>query len=272
MWTVFLKLGGSLITDKRQPETARHDVLVRLASEIAEARRLNPELRLVLGHGSGSYGHIYGQRYGTRNGVSSPEQWYGFAATADAAARLNRLVVGALLDAGIPVWGIQPGATLCCREGKIVSGSFDRAATALEMGLVPVVYGDVVLDTVQGGTIASTEEIFEWMLPRFRPQRLVLAGEVDGVYTSDPQVDPAAVRIDELTPATAREVEAGLGRSHGMDVTGGMGAKVTQALRMVGKVPGLEVIVCGGLTPGTVQAVLSDPDSVCGSRIVGQGS
>ena len=62
----FLKLGGSLITDKRQPETPRMDVIERLAQEIAAARAANPSLQLVLGHGSGSFGHIYARQYGTR--------------------------------------------------------------------------------------------------------------------------------------------------------------------------------------------------------------
>ncbi len=122
MWTVFLKLGGSLITDKRQPETPRADVIRRLAEEIAQAQRANKDLRLVVGHGSGSFGHVFGQRYGTRDGVRTAEGWYGFAATGDAAARLNRLVVEALLAAGIPAWSIQPGATLRCRRGVIEAG------------------------------------------------------------------------------------------------------------------------------------------------------
>ena len=107
---IFLKLGGSLITNKRQPETARLDVIQRLALEIAEVRRQNPALRLVIGHGSGSFGHLHAKRYGTRAGVQTPEQWYGFTATADAVARLNRIVVNALLSAGVPAWSIQPSA------------------------------------------------------------------------------------------------------------------------------------------------------------------
>ena len=34
---VFVKLGGSVITDKTQPETARPEVIARLAGEIAAA-------------------------------------------------------------------------------------------------------------------------------------------------------------------------------------------------------------------------------------------
>ena len=268
-WTVFLKLGGSLLTDKRQPETPRHDVIRRLATEIAGARRANAALQLVIGHGSGSFGHVFGQRYGTRDGVRTREQWYGFAATADAAARLNRLVLAALLDAGIPAWSVQPGATLRCRGGEIVAGPEDSVARALENGLVPVVHGDVALDSELGGTIASTEEIFEWMLPHIQPQCVVLAGEVDGIFTADPQVVPEASLIPEIRPDSVDNILSGLGGSHGVDVTGGMLAKVKQSLDMVESSPGLEVIVCSGLRPGNVEAILSDPLSVRGTRILG---
>lgn len=264
---VFLKFGGSLITDKRQSETPRLAVIERLAAEIATASRLNPHLRLVLGHGSGSFGHVYGRRYGTRAGVHTPEQWYGFAATGDAAARLNRIVVEALLAAHLPAWSIQPGATLHCVDGRIKAGPLAAVQGALDRGLIPVVFGDVALDEVRGGTIASTEEIFAWLARHLHPRRLVLAGEVDGVFTADPTVDPTAQPVAEITPATLATIRAGLGGGAGMDVTGGMAAKVAESIVMVEAQPGLEVIICSGLIAGNVQQALLEPLCHTGTRI-----
>ena len=257
---VLLKLGGSLITDKRQPETARLEIVRQVAEEITAALAADPHLRLVVGHGSGSFGHVYGQRYGTRAGVHTPEGWYGFAATADAAARLNRIVIAALLAAGVPAWSIQPGAVLRCRDSRVERGPEETAAAALDHGLVPVVFGDVALDSVRGGTIASTEEIFEPLVDALRPRRLVLAGEVDGIYDADPLRFPDAQRIPLITPQMAAEpdsgLHAGLGGSHGVDVTGGMRAKVEQSLAMVRAHPDLEIIVCSGLQRGSLLAAL----------------
>lgn len=266
---IFLKLGGSLITDKRTPETARMDVIQRVAREIAAARARMPSLELVIGHGSGSFGHVVGRRYGTRQGVATPEQWYGFAATADAAARLNRIITRALLEAEIPAWAIQPGTTLRCRDGQVVAGPEATVQRALDVGLVPVVFGDVALDEVRGGTIVSTEEIFDWLLPRLQPHRMVLAGEVDGIYTADPQRHADAVRIEAIHPRDMATLAAGLEGSHGVDVTGGMAAKVAQAVAMVQAQPGLRIIVCGGLTPGALEQVLADPHAAVGTAIYG---
>lgn len=258
---IFLKLGGSLITDKRQPELPRLDVIQRLADEIAKARSHNPALRLLIGHGSGSFGHVHARRHGIRTGVHSAEAWAGFAATADAAARLNRLVTAALLAGGVPAWSIQPSAALRCVDGRVVEGPLAAVQGALAHGLVPLVYGDVALDDVRGGTIASTEEIFEWLAAHLYPQRLILAGEVDGIYTADPQLDPTATRIAEVTPATLQAIQAGLGGSYGVDVTGGMAAKVAQAVGMVTAHPGLDVLICSGLVADHLLQALNGLDN-----------
>ncbi len=266
---VFLKLGGSLITDKRQAETPRLDVIARLAAEIAAARAQVPAMQLVIGHGSGSFGHVVGRRYGTRAGVKSAGDWYGFAATADAAARLNRIVVAALLAADVPAWAIQPSVTLRGRDGVLVDGPHVTVAAALEAGLVPVVFGDVALDSVRGGTIASTEEIFQWLAPHLAPKRILLAGEVDGIYTADPQLDPAAERIALLSPSTLAAVRVNVGESFGVDVTGGMTAKVNQALAMIEDQPKLTIRILGGLAEGAVAQALADERAPVGTLICG---
>lgn len=264
---VFLKLGGSLITDKRQPESPRADLLAELAQMLATLRQEQPALQVVLGHGSGSFGHVVGRRYGTRQGVRTATEWYGFAATADAAARLNRIVVGALLAAGVAAWAIQPSVALRSHAGQLLSVPSDTVQRALAAGLLPVVYGDVVLDDVRGGTIASTEEIFAGLAADLHPRRIILAGEVDGVYSADPNLEPGAQRIPTITPASFASFQAALGGSHGVDVTGGMAAKVSQALALAQAHPGLEIIICSGLQPAQLQRVLLDPTAAIGTRI-----
>lgn len=258
---VFLKLGGSLITDKTRSETVRRDVLDRLAREIQQIRAQAPHLRILLGHGSGSFGHAAAARHGTRRGVSSPAGWLGFAEVADAAARLNRIVVGRLLTAGVPVWSIQPSAGARCQDGRLSDWQSDAVELALERGLLPLVYGDTLLDTVRGGTIASTEELFGWLLPRLAPVRVVLAGIVDGVYDGDPLLNPEAARLAVITPATLPAYAARLGGSHGVDVTGGMLSKVSEMCRLVAAYPQTEVRLVSGLRAGAVLGAVLGRDA-----------
>ena len=116
---VFLKLGGSLLTDKARLRALRTEVLSRLSAEIAEALASRQGLRLLIGQGGGSFAHTVASRYGTRNGVASLEEWRGYAATARAAAELNRIVAESLADAGVPVLPVQPSASASCRDGEL---------------------------------------------------------------------------------------------------------------------------------------------------------
>ncbi len=264
---VFVKLGGSLITDKTRPFTAREEVIARLAEELAQARAARPGLRLLLGHGSGSFGHVVGQRYGTRAGVHNEEGWRGFAETAAAAARLNRLVTDIMLAAGLPVWSIQPSATARCRDGVVISLGWETIERALAAGLMPLIYGDVALDEVRGGTIASTEELFAYLAPLLQPRRIILAGEVDGVFTADPLQDPTARLLPLLSPQTIAAGKLGLGGGLGVDVTGGMASKVAAMSELVRRIPELEVHLISGRVPGRLAQVLLEPGYPAGTRI-----
>ncbi|MBN1659559.1 MAG: uridylate kinase [Anaerolineae bacterium] len=264
---VFLKLGGSVITDKTQPETPRPDVLARLAAEIAAALRACPDLRLVVGHGSGSFGHVAARRHGTRAGVRDTAGWHGFAQVAAVAAHLNRLVDAALLDAGVPAFSIQPSASAHCHAGALVSLETAPIETALARGLVPLVYGDVAFDDVQGGTIISTEQILAYLALRLRPARLLLAGIVDGVYDADPLSHPGATPIPHITPAHWQAIRSGLGGSHATDVTGGMASKVEALIALVEALPTLSARILTAERPGALYTALVDPSATSGTLI-----
>ncbi len=75
---IFIKLGGSLITEKNRPMTPRFDILNQVMQEIYEVSQLAPDLKIILGHGSGSFGHSVGEKYNTRNGVNDETDWAGF--------------------------------------------------------------------------------------------------------------------------------------------------------------------------------------------------
>lgn len=252
--TVFLKLGGSLITDKTKPETPRVDVLRRVSNEIAAALRQRPALRLVLGHGSGSYGHFTAEQYGVHRGGLL--DWRGYAETAAAAGRLNRLVVDTCLAAGVRVVPLQPSASARTRYGQLQELATWPLVELLQRDLVPVVYGDVALDVAQGSSIISTETIFAFLAVRLRPQRILLAGEVDGIWTADPQQEPGARPVPMLTPPAWPTAEEHLAGARGADVTGGMRAKVRQMLDLVESLPSLRVFIFSGLEPGRIEAAL----------------
>lgn len=245
---VFIKLGGSLITNKREPEMFQPAVMGQAAREIAEVIA-EGSLQAVIGHGSGSFGHTAAQRHGTMRGVYTPDEWRGFAEVSRVARKLNELVITALAEASLPVIGFQPSASARAANGEIDSMETGPIAEALQRGLIPLVHGDVAFDSTRGGTILSTETVFAYLAAHLHPARILLLGDTEGVY------DEAGAIIPRITPENINAYAAALGGSGGTDVTGGMAAKVRGMLALALRHPGMEICIAGG-GPGQVAAAL----------------
>jgi len=245
---IFLKLGGSLITVKDRPETVRGEVLDRLAREIAEARRADPTLKLLLGHGSGSFGHIAASRHGTHLGG---DDWIGLADVWRSANQLNRLVIDSLIRAGLPALSFPPSASARARSGEIVELAVEPIRRSIEAGLLPVVQGDIAFDEVIGTTILSTERVFTFLAPRLTPRRLLLAGIDPGVFLDYPRNTRVAEVLRESNVAALS-----IGGSSATDVTGGMADKVRHALAMASARPGMDVRIFSAESPGSLLSVL----------------
>jgi isopentenyl phosphate kinase len=146
---VFIKWGGSLITDKSSPLSAKRETIHLLSTEFAQLIRQNPEKSFILGHGSGSFGHYVASQYQTREGVRSPEQWYGFLEVWKAVRLLNSLVIQELQHLNIPCMAFPPSVTFLAENGKPAKFFNEAMDLALKSGIIPVVFGDVVFDTIR---------------------------------------------------------------------------------------------------------------------------
>ncbi len=260
---IFLKLGGSLITDKTRPYTPRLDILDSLARQILAAKQARPGLALVLGHGSGSFGHVAAKEYRTRDGLAGAglsgagltrPYWFGFSEVWFQASALNRFVMEALREAGVSALALAPVSSVTACDGKVSRWDLNPLKSALSAGLVPVVYGDVVFDEARGGTILSTEDLFEHLARELQPAQILLAGLEGAVWADFPE---RKIRVEKISPASFNEVKAGVGKSHGADVTGGMESKVRQMLDLVVEISGLTAQIFSGEQPGNLQKTLA---------------
>jgi isopentenyl phosphate kinase len=263
---VLLKLGGSLITEKSRPETTRPEVIARLAGEIAQAAAALPG-RLIVGHGSGSFGHVAAHRSGIAPGLASAAQLPGVSETQRQAALLHRLVFEALAAAGAPPFSIAPSSCVVAAGGVPVALAEEPLLLALGAGLLPVVYGDVVLDREQGVAICSTERLFLLLAERLPGLgvaigRAIWLGETDGVY------DAAGRTIPRLAASSAgglADILRALGSPAGADVTGGMRHRVETALALARL--GIPSLIANGLEPGVLGRALAG-EEVNGTEVV----
>jgi isopentenyl phosphate kinase len=270
-----LKLGGSLITDKERPTRsdrphrgrARSEVIRRLAAEVAETLagdgRARLAGRLVLGHGSGSFGHVAAARHRVHEGLA-PERRAGVSQVQQRAADLHRIVVGALVEAGAAPFSIAPSSSLVTAGGRPEEMCVEPVLLALGAGLMPVVYGDVVMDRDRGCAIASTETVFLALEAALsargtRVERVLWAGATDGV------LDAAGRRLLEIHAASGAATVDAAGGASGTDVTGGMRHRVEAALELARR--GVPSLVFDGTVPGSLAAALCGRE-VGGTRVV----
>jgi isopentenyl phosphate kinase len=260
---VFLKLGGSLITDKDQPYTPRLDKLAELADEIASS--WTSGRRLILGHGSGSFGHAAAKQYATREGLVPAMQkkggekdgenyWKGFAEVWFQASQLNRFVMESLRATGLPAIALAPVAAVTSREIRVRTWDLTPLRAALDARLLPVIYGDVIFDEVRRGTILSTEDLFTHLTHQLRPQRILLASLEKGVWEDF----PTRTRLmDRISLQSYETMQAGIGASASVDVTGGMAAKVEQMFDLIRMLPGLIVQIFSAEQSGNLARALA---------------
>ena len=264
---VFLKLGGSLITDKTQPYTPLLDVMDDLALQIATTLQTQPNLRLVIGHGAGSFGHVAASEYKTRAGYPRPSPftqrqrdpneenyWEGFAEVWYQASSLNRYVMKALHKANVRAIALPPSSSVISSEGKVSVWETTPIRMALSSRIVPVIFGDVVFDEIRGGTILSTEDLFMHLARALSPERILLAGLESAVWQDFPA---RTKKLEKITPGTFDEISAGIGKAEGADVTGGMESKVRQMIELIENNPELTIQIFSGTEPGNIVRALT---------------
>jgi isopentenyl phosphate kinase len=254
MQTIFLKLGGSLITEKHHAFTANHHRLKSLAVEIRESFGDGTSTHLVLAHGSGSFGHQAAKQYGTRNGVQTPADWLGFLEVWKQARALNQIVMDVFSEAGLPVISFPPVSAVLSHDRKIVSWDTAPIQTALSHHLIPVIYGDVIFDQHLNGTILSTEELFFGLANQITPNIILIAGIEEGVWQDFPDCTKL---VEKITPQELALREAVISGSNAVDVTGGMAEKVHQMVNLVQFHPEIQVQIFSGVQPGSIQSALN---------------
>lgn len=248
MQLLIAKLGGSVITDKHKPFAVKRATLRRLARELAAAKR-----PLIVLHGGGSFGHPLASKYKIAKGYENKKQLMGLSLTRRAMERLNAHVIDALQRAGLPAIAVPPSACAVVSGGRIQSMELGPIKKLLELGLVPVLYGDAVPDMSKGMSILSGDQIAAYLARELNASRVILGVDVDGVYTANPKTDRRAKLVRKITPADV-ELVASLGPAGGKDVTGGMGNKVKELLALAER--GVEAEILNAAKPGVLKRAL----------------
>lgn len=259
MEIVLVKLGGSIITDKEKPYTARLDNISRFADEIFTACKADPNLKLIIANGSGSFGHTAAHECNVeKEGIDSKAASH----IRKAADKINRIMLDSLMKAGIKTESITISDWAQIKKNRVKLNTKSIEA-CLDAGLVPLLHGDVVKDDNKAFSILSGESIFAAIIEawqkqkKYKAKKIIMVGEVAGVLNNRKQI------IAEITENNFPEVKEAITTTKGIDVTGGMLHKIEMSLRLAQQ--GVETFIISGEKDMLEKALLDE--KVIGTRI-----
>lgn len=245
---ILVKLGGSVITDKSKPFTAKISVIKRLAKEIKEAKSKVKNTDFIIGHGGGSFPHVPAAKYQTQKGLINKNSLKGFVLTSDAAIDIDRIVMKQFISVGLNIVPFSPMSFTYANKV-----SLGPIAKCLELGLTPLVYGDVIFDQSQGFTIYSAEKILGILARElkdiYKIEKIVECGDTDGVY------DAKGKTIPIINSRNFREVKKWITGSKVTDVTGGMIHKVEESLKLAKETKIPTVLINGNKRGNLLKAI-----------------
>jgi isopentenyl phosphate kinase len=264
---VILKIGGSVLTDKNRVSTARPEQIRRIAAEIKAGMRS----RLVLIHGAGSFGHHQAKEFGLKAGLNG-KSIRGIMPTHNAVCTLSDMIINELYANGVYAAPIHPLSSCTLKDGRIDHMCMDAIEQMLASGIVPVLHGDVAMDTVKGIDVLSGDQIVVYLAKALGAEKAGIGTNVDGVYagvrTGVAGTDAKDFKIiRDITPSNLGEVKGALSGSGGVDVTGGMYGKIMELAELAKS--GIPSCVFNAEKPGNVAAFLKGED-VEGTLIRGE--
>lgn len=247
---VILKIGGSVITDKNGELAPKTDVISRIVEEIFNSEAEN----LILIHGGGSFGHPPAKQYAIKEGLKKDGQKIGFAETHHFMTVLNGLFMDALIWHHVPALSVTPSSCILTEDGRIKRFDDELLSMLMKMNVLPVLYGDAVLDMNLGFTILSGDQLAAYLSMRFNAERVLVGVDVDGLYDADPKAEKNAKLFVHLTLKELKELKGRMHEPASGDVTGGMLGKVKELLPVVEK--GIPVDFFNASKPNYVSKVL----------------
>lgn len=249
---ILIKLGGSIITDKKTPKKANLEIINSLSKEIASTIPKTKDL-FILGHGGGSFPHQSAAKFNTKEGLKNPDSLIGASQVKLDAAELNMIISKSLINYKIPVFTLPPSTFITSKNKKMHQLFTQSLLNNLESGLISVVYGDVITDNQIGFTIYSTEQILNEIaltlpLYNYETKMIIEVGNTTGV------LDENNKTIPEINSKNFSGIKNILVGSGGTDVTGGMLHKVTEALVVAQK--GIPTLIISGGKGNLEKAIL----------------
>lgn len=231
---IFIKYGGSIITDKSSATSVSRDTIRKLNKQL-QYLTSQSAFSFILGNGGGSFGHYFAEKYQLYDGKLNFNTFYGICEGKNGNNYLNGLVIKDLLKRGIPACSVRISMPYIL--GDCVK-SWEEVFLYLESAIIPVLYGDILLISNMQYKIISTEQVFcdlaqylsKYKRQEYHIKKFILCTSTNGVLDENGENIPIiSVDFKDSSIFWHKKKE--------YDVTGGMREKVEKSLKLASLAP-----------------------------------
>lgn len=253
MKIVIVKFGGSVVTSKgsRTPKV-RTVTVQRLGKELKHFLDEPDDVRVLLLHGAGSFGHPLAHKYGLVRGRVTRGRIQGARMTQSAMRLLSSRITVKLKKLGLPIVPLQTHKAVRKSHGLVISIMNNRIGKILYEKKIPMMSGDVVVTDERLTDIVSADDLAVVFAKKLKAKEIVFVTDVDGVYAGTSK-KTIVRRLHRNQLKTLTKIPVPQTRN---DVTGGMIGKLSKLLQL----RSVTVRIVNGNTPGQLLAALQKSD------------
>jgi isopentenyl phosphate kinase len=226
---LLIKLGGSIITNKKKPLSAKRKTIDNIVSSF---RKINEDFVVV--HGGGSFGHYWSVKYDMH---TKPKKYdlKGVSIVKKSMIELNMIILDTFLKNKLNPYCLPPSDFVM--GNKPITKKILEIKKIANSGLIPITYGDALWYGNKKSYILSGDKIMSLLARVLRPRLSIFVLNEDGLY-SDIKTKKLIYDFKDEKIFIKKTL---------MDVTGGMTRKVAEA-SIISKM-GLKVFFVNGNKP-----------------------
>ena len=229
-----IKLGGSVATFKERPLAANIEAIEGVSRALARL-----EIPIIIVHGGGSFGHYWSVKYDMHTKPANYDV-HGVSIVHESMIALNQIIVNSMIRAGLNPYGISPSALTTGH--KPIVAKIKQIYAMAQSKLIPVTFGDIVYVEGAKYSILSGDALMTILARVLQPLRIIFATNVDGIYKNSKSME-----VVHQIQAVNKRKSIEFFETSGIDATGGMQRKVTEAFKIASN--GMDVLMINGLIP-----------------------
>lgn len=189
---IIIKLGGSIITNKQKPLTAKPKII----NTIVEKLKTVDEQYIIV-HGGGSFGHYWSVKYNMHTEAKNYDK-RGISVVKNSMIELNKIVLDVFYKNDLFPY-VFPASNFIDIDGKPIQKKIIEMKEITESGLIPITYGDVLWYIDKKSYILSGDKIMTILAKLLKPRLCIFVLNENGIY-SDFNKKKLIYNLDDAKP------------------------------------------------------------------------